>query len=159
MVLGPKDLNGNGSGSTSTPDLDGCILEKENVPITGPRQRKPASSKEVIPLTTKDALVVLPDWLESARKYLEEDIDATGWRECLAMWVKFEKEVGLSETSSQRLTAKLRPAVLSKWLQARKYHALPVIEDEGVFAIQWLNWWNSLQPEWRRGPQTDGQDA
>ncbi|KAF8798266.1 hypothetical protein BYT27DRAFT_7218533 [Phlegmacium glaucopus] len=109
MVLGPQDLNTNASGLSSTPDLNGSLLEKENVSVSGPRQQKPAPSKEVVPLTTKDVPVVLPDWLESA--------------------------------------------FLSKWLQGHKYHSLPVIENKKKFVIEWLNWWNNLQPAWQRGSE------
>jgi hypothetical protein len=48
------------------------------------------------------------------------------------------------------LVAKLRPQVVSKWLQNRQYQAIPKIDDVKTYTNEWLAWWNGLQPKWRQ---------
>ncbi|KAF8958686.1 hypothetical protein BDZ97DRAFT_1923448 [Flammula alnicola] len=126
------------------------------------RQRKPATSREVVPLTDKTISGTKPEWLTNAWDYLKEGVDeVVVWRECLEAWMKFEMEVGLLEGTSvsflsmladviltvvvqHRLGAKSRPAALSKWLQACRYNVIPVIDDVANFAAEWLAWWNLL---------------
>jgi hypothetical protein len=43
-----------------------------------------------------------------------------------------------------------RPVELAKWLSSRRYSHPPKIEDCAKFANDWLLWWNSIQPQWRR---------
>jgi len=31
-----------------------------------------------------------------------------------------------------------------------------VIPDKDVFAMEWLSWWNTMQPLWRKNPVSDG---
>ncbi|KAF8950642.1 hypothetical protein BDZ97DRAFT_1770995 [Flammula alnicola] len=65
------------------------------------RQRKPATSREVMPLTDKTIGGTKPEWLTTAWDYLKEGVDEDGvWRECLEAWMKFETEVGLLKGTS-----------------------------------------------------------
>jgi hypothetical protein len=48
------------------------------------------------------------------------------------------------------MNTKSRPAILSKWLTNRKFHALPDVDDVAGYAEEWLVWWNGLQPKWRQ---------
>jgi hypothetical protein len=64
---------------------------------------KPAARGEIVPLTTKDAPVNLPEWFVITQTYLEEDLDGKEWRECLKIWANLEKTLGLSEVSSVHL--------------------------------------------------------
>lgn len=50
---------------------------------------------------------------------------------------------------------KNRPELLSKWLQSRKYNAVPNISDRNAFGSSWHTWWNDIQPKWRQ-VSTDG---
>jgi hypothetical protein len=54
----------------------------------------------------------------------------------------------------QRMNTKCRPVVLSKWLIHRKFHILPELEDIAGYAEEWLSWWNSIQPKWRRSSES-----
>jgi hypothetical protein len=67
------------------------------------RARKPAVRGEIIPLTTKDPIVNLPDWFSLARTYLEDGLDVEEWRDCVETWVNMENALGLSEVGSVRL--------------------------------------------------------
>lgn len=46
-----------------------------------------------------------------------------------------------------------RPKILSKWIQTRKYHAIPAIDNVEEYRDGWMEWWNSLQPEWRKATE------
>ncbi|KAJ3513894.1 hypothetical protein NLJ89_g2691 [Agrocybe chaxingu] len=126
--------------------------QDENEPENRARRtRRPATSKEVVPLTAKDVPVSPPEWLTTAYSYLKEGIEDVGWLECIAEWFKFEQQV-LLESTAHRLPVKKRPEALSRWLLSRKYPP-PAVEDPGMFKGEWMVWWNSLQPEWRRGAE------
>ncbi|KAF8228037.1 hypothetical protein L208DRAFT_1048235, partial [Tricholoma matsutake] len=47
------------------------------------------------------------------------------------------------------------PAALSEWLHTRDYFHPPEIPDPAAFGLEWLVWWNALQPAWRKA-QTHG---
>jgi hypothetical protein len=67
------------------------------------RTRKPAARGEIIPLTTKDAPVNVPEWFSLAQTYLEDGLDVKEWRDCVETWVNMENAVGLSDVGSVRL--------------------------------------------------------
>ncbi|KAF9555793.1 hypothetical protein CPC08DRAFT_642380 [Agrocybe pediades] len=90
-------------------------------------------------------------WLEPTREYLTKDIDDTQWLECVRLWYEFEKkEASEQDTTSVRLQPKHRPDALKKWMSSRKYASTPAIPNLESFAVEWLAWWNSLQPNWRK---------
>lgn len=64
------------------------------------RTRKPAGRGEIIPLTTKDAPVNVPEWFSLAQTYLEDGLDIKDWRDCVETWVSMENAVGLSDVGS-----------------------------------------------------------
>ena len=67
----------------------------------GTRVRKPATSKEVVPLPgMKKTQGDLPTWIALALDYLNEGIAVKAWSECLEAWTTFERENRLSEVSS-----------------------------------------------------------
>jgi hypothetical protein len=45
---------------------------------------------------------------------------------------------------------KSRPEALSRWLLTRQYSHPPEIPDAAAFGLEWLAWWNALQPAWRK---------
>ncbi|KAF8166957.1 hypothetical protein BJ912DRAFT_829011, partial [Pholiota molesta] len=91
-----------------------------------------------------------PPWLEDASKYLTEAVDSDIWKTFVADWIKFESEHGAITTTAHRMPAALRPGLLSNWIQKRRYDQIPSLPDVQVFADEWVSWWNSIQPTWRR---------
>jgi len=65
--------------------------------------RKPAARGEIMPLTTKDAPVNVPEWFSLAQTHLEDSLDVKEWRDCVEMWVNMENTLGLSEVGSVHL--------------------------------------------------------
>jgi len=64
------------------------------------RTRKPAVRGEIVPLTTKEPLLTLPDWFVVSQTYLEDGLDVNEWRDCVQSWIHLEKALGLSEVGS-----------------------------------------------------------
>ena len=89
------------------------------------RTRKPAARGEIMPLTTKEAPVHLPEWFVLSQTYLEEGLDVKEWRECLEAWVNMEKALGLSEVGSVRLMMKSFTSLLTTLFQATSEHKVP----------------------------------
>ncbi|KAF8230246.1 hypothetical protein L208DRAFT_1282996 [Tricholoma matsutake] len=46
--------------------------------------------------------------------------------------------------------SKHRPETLSHWLLTRQYSHPLKISDLTMFGLEWLTWWNTLQPAWRK---------
>jgi len=140
---------------------------KEDTTVKETRVRKPTARKEVVPLTetmTKDD--DLPKWMTLAMQYLTDGVEREEWLRCVDAWTEFEKQVGLRSSTSvstiwqaacgsqcsplyqHRLPVKTRPELLSKWLQYRKYQAIPNLPDKAAFGFSWRTWWNGIQPKW-----------
>lgn len=91
--------NNQTSTSYEVPPIDDL---NSNAEISlGTRVRRPATSKEVVPLTgMKETPGDLPTWMALALEYLNDEIAVEAWSECLEAWTTFERENGLSEVSS-----------------------------------------------------------
>ncbi|KAF8221953.1 hypothetical protein L208DRAFT_1325112, partial [Tricholoma matsutake] len=73
------------------------------------------------------------------------------WNLCVTAWFAFEGTFSAYEITSSKLPeSKHRPKVLSQWLLTRWYSDLPEISDATTFGLEWLTWWNALQPAWRK---------
>ncbi|KAF8226360.1 hypothetical protein L208DRAFT_1302124, partial [Tricholoma matsutake] len=78
---------------------------------------------------------------------------ATGpaWDHCVTAWFMFEGTHLAEEITSSRLPrSKHWPEILSQWLLTRQYSHPPEISDTTMFGLEWLTWWNALQPAWRK---------
>jgi hypothetical protein len=77
-------------------------------------RRKPTDSREVVPLTAREDSDNIPDWLALASKYLYDGIEVCEWKECLDMWMGFEKEAGYLEMTAVSTTTKFAYISLTK---------------------------------------------
>ncbi|KIL55455.1 hypothetical protein M378DRAFT_63096, partial [Amanita muscaria Koide BX008] len=95
-----------------------------------------------------------PSWLTYAGDYLSDEGLGNEWTDCVKAWLAFEASFGYTEASASRLPeSKSRPAIISRWLQSRKYGQTPLtFDDAATFAQEWTTWWGALQPEWRKPP-------
>ncbi|KAF8191757.1 hypothetical protein BJ912DRAFT_1058205 [Pholiota molesta] len=137
---GTISLEENPIGSATVTNPPRSALEIGDRPV---RDRRPARPKEIE--TPKQ-------WLETAFKYLIQDLDVVEWQACIQAWYDFEVQ---QEISSQRLAPATRPSPLSKWAASRNYDTLPHLGDIGQFANDWVKWWNSAQPDWRQNPDAN----
>ncbi|KAM6504126.1 hypothetical protein JOM56_001069, partial [Amanita muscaria] len=99
-----------------------------------------------------------PGWLTYAKGYLADQALGSQWSDCIDAWMEFELSLA-SESSAVSISrlggTKLRPPVLSWWLQTRKYQNIPVLTDAAEFAKDWITWWSALQPEGRKPTSVD----
>ncbi|KJA24432.1 hypothetical protein HYPSUDRAFT_200645 [Hypholoma sublateritium FD-334 SS-4] len=98
-----------------------------------------------------------PKWLsEACHLYLCNAVNVPAWRPFIEDFLQFERQFGNAKTSAHRMPAKLRPAILSTWVQngKRRYDSPPTISESDLpmLADEWVTWWNSVQPVWRRSP-------
>jgi hypothetical protein len=133
----------------------------------GQRLRKAPATKEVVPLT--DISRKTPEWLRLAYEFFTDKAAGPAWDRCVAAWFAFEGTASPDEiTSVSSIVAKYippmliqpsqsripeskhRPKVLSQWLLTRRYSHPPEISDAAAFGLEWLTWWNALQPAWRK---------
>ena len=111
------------AASVSEAAKDAAVMIASNVQEK--RTRKPAARGEIMPLTTREAPVHLPEWFVLSQTYLEEDLDVKEWRECLEAWVNMEKALGLSEVGSVRSMMKFFFSLLTTPFQAMSEHEMP----------------------------------
>jgi len=64
------------------------------------RTRKPTTRGEIVPLTTKEASLTLPEWFVLSQTFLEDGLDVNKWRDCMQSWIHLEKALGLSKVGS-----------------------------------------------------------
>lgn len=68
------------------------------------------------------------------------------------MWGEMESALGFGGDGKAQFSAKRRPSQVKFWIsRARKYSIIPEIEEVSVYATTLLSWWDSIQPEWRKG--------
>lgn len=89
-----------GTASEVSNGTDGPVAIIPNVQEK--RTRKPVARGEIMPLTTKDPMVNLPEWFSLAKTHLEDGLDVKEWRDCMESWVNMENVLGLSEVGSVR---------------------------------------------------------
>ena len=101
-----------------------------------------------------------PTWVPIALKFLQskvpskvpgEDWTALGekWSEAVLTWLSLE--IRASFAASTKLGMSKRPSCISDWIQrARNPTHRPNHLDLHLFESDFLAWWTSLQPKWRR---------
>lgn len=81
----------------------------------GPRRRRKAANKEIIPLTER--CEVLPEWLDQARGYLQREDDDPAWNACIEAWLRFEKDLGYHDVTSVSVHSGIRDGIHTDRLQ------------------------------------------
>ena len=106
--------NDKGDSNAKTSDMD--IESGERLGMCN--CRKPTESREVVPLTARQDSDNLLDWLKLASKYLYDGIEVREWKECLDIWMGFEKEIGYLEMTTISTTPKFTYISLTKGFPA-----------------------------------------
>ncbi|KAJ3489956.1 hypothetical protein NLJ89_g11479 [Agrocybe chaxingu] len=117
------------------------------VPTASSTRSSPSTS--VIATTTPSASSSPPpDWFVSAMGMLEAEDLGPGWRKLLHAWHAFEEAEHFKEKG--KLPCHLRPAAIGLWIQRRRSLTWrPEFKDFCEYESQCMQWWGSLQPQWR----------
>ncbi|KAJ6525807.1 hypothetical protein DFH09DRAFT_936506, partial [Mycena vulgaris] len=70
----------------------------------------------------------------------------------VAAWTRVEA-ASRFEQDPNKLPTKHRPKAVTEWVgngRARRGIPPPQVEDAAAYAAQWQQWWDSLQPGWRK---------
>ncbi|KAI0640520.1 hypothetical protein C8Q79DRAFT_1079413 [Trametes meyenii] len=98
-----------------------------------------------------------PEWIVTAKTYLDTVSDDPRWKDCVSQWLEFEKTMGYpreNQSPTARLSAKNRPIQVRQWLQnCRNYDTVPSLGKVTEYGTVWRLWWTTLQPDAR--PRTD----
>lgn len=93
------------------------------------------------------------EWILKHSAYLISGLeDAAEWIELVKMWGQFEEGQARFHGSGARFRAGKRPAALAKWASSLTPGSFePVVMPDQQFANEWVDWWNDVQPDWRKG--------
>ncbi|KAI0653759.1 hypothetical protein C8Q70DRAFT_888267, partial [Cubamyces menziesii] len=94
-----------------------------------------------------------PPWVVAAMDRMdnEKNMNYGGYfKRAVDWWIVFERSHGWV-TSTKGLPTDNRPAEVANWLRIdrRNLNKLPAIANEEQYAVQWQQWWRTLQPDWR----------
>jgi len=71
--------------------------------VEGPRNRKSAASKDVVPLTEKyQTKTDIPSWVTTAKAYLDDNMSSEPWIKCIGAWMEFENKLNFGTSVSLR---------------------------------------------------------
>lgn len=92
-----------------------------------------------------------PTWLTSASRMLRSEPLGDEWSALVGLWEAFEVREGF--TAPLNLSPKGRPPCVSDWIKrARSPAYRPTLSNLDNFERGFTEWWESLQPGWRRSP-------
>ncbi|KAF8219432.1 hypothetical protein L208DRAFT_1340024 [Tricholoma matsutake] len=98
-----------------------------------------------------DASWKASEWLQLAHEFIKDKTAGPSWDQWVTIWFTFEGTFSADDVVLSRLPeCKSRPEALSGWLLTRDYVHPLEISDPTAFGLEWLVWWNALQPAWRR---------
>ncbi|KAK6975114.1 hypothetical protein R3P38DRAFT_3238013 [Favolaschia claudopus] len=88
-----------------------------------------------------------PPWFSSAHAAMTKDDLGCHYHALVAAWTRMEV-ASRFEFSPTNLSAKLRPKEVGLWISSSR-RVEQVVTDPTAYALQWQQWWDSLQPSWR----------
>ncbi|KAJ7511244.1 hypothetical protein B0H11DRAFT_2215083 [Mycena galericulata] len=93
-----------------------------------------------------------PVWLSESIAWLMAEDIGCHFSSLLAALVKLETKYGFDEDNRGKLPTAFRPAQVYSWIKGgrgKKTKAPPCINNVDLYAKQWAEWWDSMQPAWR----------
>ena len=144
ISLSPIEQSSNDTGiSQGTPPLH--AQQVDNVPSDTDTEPSPQS-----PSPSLDVELTVPDFLKGKRdiyNYLTS-VDEPGFKLLLVSYIKFE----LADLSGIRgaLPTDFRPKAIAWWSSRARPNKLPPYDSFSSFTNTIVQWWISMQPDWRR---------
>ncbi|KAK0486614.1 hypothetical protein EDD18DRAFT_1425703 [Armillaria luteobubalina] len=118
-----------------------------------PRQRRAPPPREVTTLCGAAQEQGPPQWHRDSLTALQDHSLGSGWISLVEKW--YELESGMwktkGDTEGKYPLVKQRPQELNEWLDgSRQFGAGLFISDPSRYGVQLIDWWNHLNPAWRR---------
>ncbi|TFY76110.1 hypothetical protein EWM64_g7902 [Hericium alpestre] len=114
-------------------------------------QSLPDRRLSVAPLKEDVKSPAHPRWLNAAIDWLWTIDKTPKWRILIMLWA--EHEAALRFAENKRLPTWARPPQVYYWQKrARKFDCIPVIDSIESYGCAVIGWYESMQPNFRRGP-------
>ncbi|SJL13495.1 uncharacterized protein ARMOST_16939 [Armillaria ostoyae] len=139
----------------SAPSLPLSLPDIANLP----RQRKVPPLREVTTLCGAEQELGPPEWHRDSLMALQDYSLGSGWISLVEKW--YELESGMwkmkANTEGKYPLGKRWPQELNEWLDgSRQFNAGIFISDPSCYGAQLIDWWNHLNPAWRRSNDKSG---
>ncbi|KAK0476374.1 hypothetical protein IW261DRAFT_1567055 [Armillaria novae-zelandiae] len=145
----------------SAPDLPMSLPDIAHLPRQQ-RQRRAPPSREVTTLCGAAQGQGPPQWHRDSLTALQDYSFGSGWISLVEKWYELESGMWKTKgnTEGKYPLGKQRPQELNEWLDSsRQFDAGMFISDPSRYGVQLIDWWNNLNPTWRRSksglPQPD----
>ncbi|KAI0741517.1 hypothetical protein C8Q80DRAFT_1063988, partial [Daedaleopsis nitida] len=97
-----------------------------------------------------------PEWITTAKGYLDGVGSEDWWHTLVGVWFNFEKTLGFPDGAMQSnwLSPKAHPEEVKYWIaRGRKYEKAPKIKSLPAFIQQFRKWWAQVQPHKHCDPE------
>ncbi|KAK0466893.1 uncharacterized protein EV420DRAFT_1635926 [Desarmillaria tabescens] len=123
------------------------------------RQRKAPPPREVITLCGAEKDSGPPQWHQESLMAMQDQSLGPMWLSLVEKWYKLESDMWKvkAKTEGKYSLGKRRPQELTQWLDGTRYFNVELfIVDASRYGRQLVNWWNHLNPAWRRSNDNSG---
>ncbi|SJL13218.1 uncharacterized protein ARMOST_16657 [Armillaria ostoyae] len=142
----------------SAPSLPPSLPDIVNLPRL-PRQRKAPPPREVTTLCGAEQELGPPQWHQESLMALQDHSLGPDWIGLVEKWYQLESSMWKikANTEGKYPLWKRRPQELNEWLNgSRQFNAEVFISDPSRYGTQLVDWWNHLNPVWRRSNDKSG---
>ncbi|KAK0227531.1 hypothetical protein IW262DRAFT_1454671 [Armillaria fumosa] len=121
------------------------------------RQRRAPPPREVTTICGAAQEQGPPQWHQDSLMALQDHSLGSGWISLVEKWYELESGMWKANTEGKYPLGKQRPQELNKWLDgSRQFNAGIFISDLSCYGAQLIDWWNHLNPAWRRSKDKSG---
>ncbi|KAK0443012.1 uncharacterized protein EV420DRAFT_1649429 [Desarmillaria tabescens] len=123
------------------------------------RQRKAPPPREVITLCGAEKDLGPPQWHQESLMAMQDQSLGPMWLSLVEKWYKLESDMWKvkAKTEGKYSLGKRRPQELTQWLDGTRYFNVELfIVDASCYGRQLVDWWNHLNPAWRRSNDNSG---
>ncbi|SJL07080.1 uncharacterized protein ARMOST_10423 [Armillaria ostoyae] len=142
---------------TPTPVIRSALFSGALNLLRQPRQRKAPPPREVITLCEQD--LGPPQWHQECLTALQDQSLGPAWISLVEKWYKLKSDMWKvkANTEGKYPHGKRRPQELKVWLDGVwHFNAGMFIPDMSRYGEELIDWWNHVNPAWRRSNDISG---
>ncbi|KAK0437473.1 hypothetical protein EV421DRAFT_1738942 [Armillaria borealis] len=142
----------------STLSASPALLNIKNLPRQV-RQCRAPPPKEVITLCSAKKDLGPPQWHQESLMAMQDQSLGPTWLSLIKKWYKLESDMWKVKATIEGKypLGKRQPQELTKWLdRSHCFNAELFIIDASHYGTQLVDWWNQLNPTWRRSNDNSG---